>query len=89
MTTTIYTIGHSNRAIGDFLDLPRANAVRLLADIRTVPTSRHNPQFGQDALRRSLAETGIDYQHLPGLGGRRRTGPDSINTAWRNTSFRG
>ncbi len=91
MTTsdTVYTIGHSNREIGEFVGLLEQHSVRLLVDIRTVPKSRHNPQFGQEALAPSLAEAGIDYRYLAGLGGLRKTRSDSINTAWRNLSFRG
>ena len=86
---TIYTIGHSNRSIETFIDLLRENDVRLVADIRTIPKSRHNPQFGQDRLSVSLAEAGINYRHLAELGGLRKARPDSPNAAWRNTSFRG
>jgi uncharacterized protein (DUF488 family) len=89
MTTTVYTIGHSNRSIEEFLDLLDRNGVRVLADIRTIPKSRHNPQYWQDALAQSLAGAGIGYRYLPGLGGRRRTSAGSVNTAWRNASFRG
>lgn len=85
----IYTIGHSTRPIGEFIDLLRRNDVGTLVDIRTIPKSRHNPQYWHDALAGSLGEAGIAYTRLPGLGGRRRTSPDSINTAWRNLSFRG
>ncbi|HVL24179.1 MAG TPA: DUF488 domain-containing protein [Thermomicrobiales bacterium] len=88
-TTTVYTIGHSTRPIEEFLDLLRRNGVGLLADIRTIPKSRRNPQYWHDALAASLAGAGIAYRALPALGGRRRTTPDSINTAWRNLSFRG
>jgi uncharacterized protein (DUF488 family) len=89
MKNPVYTIGHSTRPIGEFIDLLRRNGVALLADIRTIPKSRHNPQYWQDALRESLAEAGIGYVYLPGLGGRRRAAKDSVNDAWRNASFRG
>jgi uncharacterized protein (DUF488 family) len=71
----IFTIGHSTRPIGEFVALLRAHGVRLVADVRTVPRSRHNPQFDQAALKDSLR--------------RRRTRNDSPNTGWRNASFRG
>jgi uncharacterized protein (DUF488 family) len=87
--TTIFTIGHSTRPIEEFIDLLQRNGVQTLVDIRTIPKSRHNPQYWHDALSESLEAAGIAYQRLPGLGGRRRTSPDSINTAWRNMSFRG
>lgn len=87
--TLVCTIGHSNRPIEEFIDLLRQNGVECLLDIRTVPKSRHNPQFGQDQLPLSLAASGIAYRQMPGLGGLRRPLKDSPNSAWRNTSFRG
>lgn len=89
MSNPVYTIGHSTRPIEEFIDLLRRNEVELLADIRTIPKSRRNPQYWQDVLAESLAGAGIDYAYLPGLGGRRRAAKDSVNTAWRNASFRG
>ncbi len=83
------TVGHSNRSIEDFAGLLRAHGVELLVDIRTVPRSRHNPQFNKDVLPESLAGVGIEYRHLAGLGGLRHPRPDSTNTGWRNLSFRG
>ena len=58
-------------------------------DVRTIPRSRHNPQFGRDNLPASLAAAGIRYEHMPGLGGLRHARPGSINTGWRNAAFRG
>ncbi|MCB0949165.1 MAG: DUF488 domain-containing protein [Mycobacterium sp.] len=87
--STIYTIGHSTRAIEEFIGLLKSFDVDFVADIRTVPKSRHNPQFHVEALPGSLALAGIGYAHLPGLGGLRRPAKDSINTGWRNASFRG
>jgi uncharacterized protein (DUF488 family) len=83
------TIGHSNRPVEDFTAMLAAHGVELLADVRTIPRSRHNPQFNQENLPESLASAGIEYVHLPELGGLRRPRPDSVNTAWRNLSFRG
>ena len=71
-TDIVCTIGHSNRTIEEFIDLLRQNEVQCLLDIRTVPKSRHNPQFGQDQLPQSLEEAGIAYRQMPGLGGLRR-----------------
>jgi uncharacterized protein (DUF488 family) len=85
----VCTIGHSNRGIEDFIGLLRQNGIACLLDIRTVPKSRHNPQFGQDQLAASLAGAGIEYRYLPGLGGLRRARKDSPNGGWRNLSFRG
>ncbi|MBV9081034.1 MAG: DUF488 domain-containing protein [Acidobacteriaceae bacterium] len=87
--TTVYTIGHSTRSSDDFLKILRAFSIELLADIRTVPRSRRNPQFEQQELARFLAKHEIDYVHLPALGGLRRTRKDSLNTGWENASFRG
>jgi uncharacterized protein (DUF488 family) len=86
---TVSTIGHSNRSIEEFIALLKQNGIACLIDIRTVPKSRHNPQFGQDQLPRSLLDAGIEYRYLAGLGGLRHPRPDSPNGGWRNTSFRG
>jgi uncharacterized protein (DUF488 family) len=88
-TCRVLTIGHSTRTIEAFLELLSAHQVTQLLDVRTVPRSRHNPQFGSDALAESLAEAGVAYAHVPGLGGFRRSSPDSPNAGWRNLSFRG
>jgi uncharacterized protein (DUF488 family) len=85
----VLTVGHSNRSIEELLSLLRAHAVDLLVDVRTMPRSRHNPQFNRDALPPVLALAGIEYLYMPGLGGLRHPRPDSSNTGWRNTSFRG
>ncbi len=85
----VLTVGHSTRPIDVFVGLLRANGVTHLLDVRTVPRSRHNPQFNSDALAGSLRDAGIAYTHAPGLGGLRRASPDSVNAAWRNASFRG
>jgi uncharacterized protein (DUF488 family) len=89
MALRIYTIGHSTRPIAEFLEMLTAHGARRLVDVRTVPRSGHNPQYGKEALSASLEARGIRYQHLPGLGGLRRPRPDSVNQGWRNTSFRG
>jgi uncharacterized protein (DUF488 family) len=86
---TVLTLGHSTRPIETFLELLRAHRVTQLVDVRTVPRSRRNPQFGQEALQAALAGAGIGYAHAPGLGGFRRPLPDSANAGWRNLSFRG
>ena len=85
----IFTIGHSTRPIDDFIGLLHTNGVERLIDIRTIPKSRHNPQFNGDSLARSLRKAHIDYVHLKELGGLRRARSDSPNTGWRNASFRG
>jgi uncharacterized protein (DUF488 family) len=85
----VCTIGHSNRPIDVFIDLLKENGIARVLDIRTVPRSRHNPQFGQDELARSLDAAGIGYTYLAGLGGLRKTRADSPNSGWHNLSFRG
>jgi len=85
----ILTVGHSTRPIGDFIELLRAHGVQRLVDVRTVPRSRHNPQFNRDTLPATLRAARIFYTHLPGLGGLRHARKDSPNTGWRNASFRG
>lgn len=85
----ILTIGHSTRPIAEFIRLLQAHQVTRLIDVRTVPRSRHNPQFSQENLPASLHAAGISYLHVPALGGLRRPVPDSPNAGWRNLSFRG
>ena len=86
---TLYTIGHSTRDTAELLELLRAHGVEQVVDVRTIPRSRHNPQFGGDRLSRSLDQAGIRYVHLKALGGLRHALPDSVNLGWHNTSFRG
>jgi uncharacterized protein (DUF488 family) len=88
---TIFTIGHSTRAIAEFVALLRQVAVDLLVDVRSIPRSRTNPQFNADALPEALVDAGIAYHHLPALGGlRHRTAGamPSPNTLWRVAAFR-
>jgi uncharacterized protein (DUF488 family) len=85
----MFTIGHSTLPIDTFLAILKDNGVRWLVDIRTIPKSRHNPQFAQENLEQSLKTTGIDYRWQKSLGGLRHALKDSINTGWRNASFRG
>jgi uncharacterized protein (DUF488 family) len=88
-TSTVFTIGHSTRGIDELIELLHAHGVRLLADIRTIPRSRRNPQFEQSRLSASLQGAGLDYIHLPALGGLRKPHKDSPNSGWQNASFRG
>lgn len=89
MSLGIFTIGHSTRPIEAFLAMLQAHGVRQLVDVRTIPRSRHNPQFNREDLAKALHEAHLQYQHMPGLGGLRHPRRDSPNTAWRNSSFRG
>lgn len=86
---TIFTIGHSTHPIEVFIGMLTAHGVERLVDVRTVPRSRHNPQFGQDELPASLAAAGISYRWAKELGGLRHAHKDSVNLGWRNASFRG
>jgi uncharacterized protein (DUF488 family) len=86
---TVLTIGHSTRTLEEFLGLLQAHGATLVADVRTVPRSRFNPQFNRASLPAALKKAGLGYVHLPGLGGLRHARPDSVNLGWRNTSFRG
>jgi uncharacterized protein (DUF488 family) len=85
----VFTIGHSTRTIADFIRLVKAHGVQRVIDVRTIPRSRHNPQFNRDRLSPALHRARFHYRHMPGLGGLRRAGPGSINTGWRNAGFRG
>ena len=85
----IFTIGHSTRPIEEFITILQSHRIQLLADVRTIPRSRHNPQFNSDILPDTLKHAGIGWLHMPELGGLRKPRADSRNTIWRNLSFRG
>ena len=85
----VLTIGHSTRTWKDFLALLRAHRVKRVIDVRSVPRSRHNPQFNRETLSKKLRAARIGYVHLRKLGGLRHARRDSPNMGWRNTSFRG
>jgi uncharacterized protein (DUF488 family) len=85
----VSTVGHSTHPVEDFIHILEAHNIRRVVDVRTIPKSRHNPQFNRESLSASLHRVGIDYRHLPRLGGLRHPRKDSINTGWRNASFRG
>ncbi len=86
---SVLTVGHSTRTLEDFVHLLQAHEVGKVVDVRTIPRSRHNPQFNRETLPDGLREFGIGYMHMPGLGGLRHPRPDSPNQGWRNASFRG
>ncbi|CAN7519592.1 DUF488 domain-containing protein [Arthrobacter sp. LjRoot14] len=86
---TIFTVGHSTHPIDEFIGMLKAHGVKKLIDVRTVPKSRHNPQFNGDALAASARASGITYRRMASLGGLRHARKDSPNDAWRNASFRG
>ena len=85
----LMSIGHSTSPIEDFLDILRSRSISLVVDVWTVPKSHHNPQFAREALEPALRIAGIDYLHMPGLGGLRHARKDSDNTGWKNPGFRG
>lgn len=89
MPPVVLTIGHSTRPLEEFVHLLDAHGIKRLVDVRTVPRSRHNPQFNKDSLPKALRNLGIAYTHMPGLGGLRHPRKDSINLGWRNAGFRG
>lgn len=87
--SVVLTIGHSTRSLEAFIALLKAHSVTSLLDVRTVPRSRHNPQFNRETLPDALLMAGISYTHVAGLGGFRHADPASPNGGWRNASFRG
>lgn len=87
--TVVFTIGHSTRPVPEFIEIIRAYGIRKVVDIRTIPKSRHNPQFNKDTLKESLKAVKIGYLHMKGLGGLRHALKDSPNAGWENASFRG
>lgn len=89
MADQIWTIGHSNRAIEEFLALLTGEEIALLADIRRFPGSRKYPHFNPEPLGESLEQGGIQYLPFKELGGRRKVSEDSPHTVWRNDAFRG
>ncbi len=90
MEYRFFTIGHSTRSIGEFVDLLRLQEVKLVADVRTIPRSRTNPQYNAAKLANALSEFEIGYEHIAELGGRRgrkRDVPADVNSFWENQSF--
>ncbi len=83
------TVGHSTRSLPEFLGLLKAHGVSRVVDVRTIPRSRHNPQFNRETLPAALEAAGLGYVHLKGLGGLRHPRPDSPNLGWRTAGFRG
>lgn len=88
-TRAVFTIGHSTRPLEKLIGLLQGHGVTRVVDVRTIPKSRHNPQYNADVLPAGLAQAGIGYTHLAPLGGLRHPRHDSVNTAWHNMSFRG
>jgi uncharacterized protein (DUF488 family) len=89
MYSGILTIGHSTRTLEAFIALLQEGKAEWIADVRSIPRSRHNPQFNDDTLPERLFVAGIGYSHIAGLGGFRKPRADSPNTHWKNAGFRG
>jgi uncharacterized protein (DUF488 family) len=89
MQATVFTIGHSTRPLAEFIEMLRAHGVERVVDVRSIPRSRHNPQFNRETLAQRLRSAGIGYVHLKKLGGLRHARKDSANLGWHNASFRG
>src|SRR5574338_181402 len=89
MSKVLWTIGHSTKPIDELLALLKAHGIQQLIDVRTIPRSRHNPQYNNEVLSKTLQHEDLSYKHMPKLGGLRKPKKDSINTGWRNASFRG
>jgi hypothetical protein len=85
----IFTVGHSTRSLAELVDILRAHGVERVVDVRTIPRSRHNPQYNRATLSKALHNRRLSYRHMKALGGLRHPRRDSINTGWRNASFRG
>ena len=85
----VLTIGHSTRTLDEFIEILKTHDLNLVVDVRTVPRSRHNPQFNKEILPDQLKRFGIKYIHLPDIGGLRHSKTNSVNLAWKNSSFRG
>lgn len=89
MKNLIYTVGHSTRTIEDFIALMKVYKIKIVVDVRTIAGSAYNPQYNQENLEKSLQSSNISYMRLEKLGGLRHTTKESINTGWKNLSFRG
>ena len=89
MAVTVWTIGHSTRALDDFLGLLERERIELLVDVRAFPVSKRYPHFDRQSLSTALAGRGVAYRHAPDLGGRRSAPKDAEPSAWRNSGFRG
>lgn len=85
----IYTIGHSVHSLDEFIEMLNSFDIKMLADVRRFPGSKKYPWFSKDNLEKVLPEHHIDYIHMEELGGRRKVQPNSVNSRWKNESFRG
>ena len=88
-SVVVFTVGHSTRTLDEFVQVLKAYGVQRLVDVRTIPRSRHNPQFNRETLSKFLRNRRINYRHMKALGGLRHARADSPNMGWQNASFRG
>jgi uncharacterized protein (DUF488 family) len=88
LQTVLYTLGHSNTGLEEFLGLLAAHRVEAVADVRSYPGSRRHPHFGRVELETALSRRGIDYAWFPDLGGRRKPKRSSPHIAWQVPAFR-
>jgi uncharacterized protein (DUF488 family) len=86
---TLYTVGHSTQKLEDFIRILNHYNIELIVDVRTIPKSRHNPQFNVETLSHTLSQVGIGYKHLTELGELRLAQHESPNMSWCNLYFRG
>jgi uncharacterized protein (DUF488 family) len=86
---SIWTIGHSTRSAEEFVEIIREHQIEAIVDVRSFPGSRRYPHFNKEQLSETLPAAGIEYVHMPELGGRRKSRPESKNIAWQNEGFRG
>ena len=86
---SIWTIGHSTRSAKEFSEILREHRIEALVDVRSFPGSRRYPHVNKGQLSETLPNVGIEYRHMPELGGRRRPRAGSKNIAWQNEGFRG
>lgn len=89
MKMTIFTIGHSTHPIKVFIKILLSFGIKQVVEVRTIPRSRHNPQFNEDALNEALSAYSIRYTRNVGLDGLIHTSNNSINKAWKNAPFHG
>lgn len=85
----LFTVGHSNRLLGEFLEVLKEHGIRRLADVRRWPRSRRHPHFSDEHLKASLKGVGIEWRHFEALGGMRKPREGSPNQGWESEAFRG
>ncbi|MGH7543267.1 MAG: DUF488 family protein [Gemmatimonadota bacterium] len=85
----VWTAGHSNLELPDFLALLERHRIERIADVRRFPASRRHPRFASEPLSAALGASGIEHRWFEDLGGRRSgLGTGSPNQGIRNAGFR-